>query len=902
MQKRMINILSVEDDSCDQHLVKWILAKPSQTVEFTIQTAGSAKDGLERLKNHNFDLVLLDLALPDSDGLETVETFHNANSKIPVVVLTGLDSEETGLEAIKKGAADYLVKGRGLKHQLAKSILYALERKRAEDEVQENERKIRTIFDHTSRFIGLTTPDGILIEANRTALAFAGIKDSDVLGKPFWDTPWWTHSTQMQDKLRDAIKTASQGQLVRFEATHKAPDGSIHYIDFSLKPVKNERDNVVQLISEGRDITERKQTEEMQKRLVAIIEATPDFVGFADAKDKHLIYVNKAGRKMCGIGDDEDVTKLNIPDVHPEWAIKMLAEEVLPVAVRDGVWTGESAFLNIRDKHEIPVLMVLSSHKASNGEVEVFSTISHDITERKKAEDERNITLLRQQGVNLLQQSLLAPAPLKDKLKNITDSIVRLFDSDFCRIWLIQPGDLCEQGCVHAGVNEGPHICRYRNKCLHLLASSGRYTHTDGKTHRRVPLGCYKIGLIASGEDHKFLTNNVQNDPCVHNNQWARELGLVSFAGYQLRVPGGETLGVLALFAKHPILAAEDAMLDGFSSTIAWIVQQALTEEELRKSEKAAKTAYEQFEKANNELKTMHSQMLQSEKLAAIGHLAAGVAHEMNTPVGFVASNFQTLESYVNKFKKLLEMHDELVKAIETSEKAELLDRAKTIIKTRDTMKLDFILEDLQGLFNDSKEGLERVTDIIQNLRDFSRVDQTDSHGDYNINDGIHTTLAVARNEVKYDAEVKTELSEVPVVFCNASQINQVFLNIILNAIQAIRSQNRTDKGTIAIRTYATDDEVTCEIADDGPGIPAEIISKIFDPFFTTKPAGKGTGLGLSISYDIIVNKHKGKILVDSTVGKGAKFTIKLPIKVEKENCNKKTENYDEKKEYVACK
>jgi len=151
-------------------------------------------------------------------------------------------------------------------------------------------------------------------------------------------------------------------------------------------PFLNEERLLIDAIAERLGhITERKKAEETQKRLVAIIEATPDFVGFADAKDKHIIYVNKAGRKMCGIGNDEDVTKLNISDVHPEWTNKMFAEEILPAAVRDGVWTGECAFLDIRDRHEIPVSMVLSSHKASNGEVEVFSTISRDITERKRA-------------------------------------------------------------------------------------------------------------------------------------------------------------------------------------------------------------------------------------------------------------------------------------------------------------------------------------------------------------------------------------------------------------------------------------------------------------------------------------------------------------------------------------
>ena len=193
-------------------------------------------------------------------------------------------------------------------------------------------------------------------------------------------------------------------------------------------------------------------------------------------------------------------------------------------------------------------------------------------------EDERKNLLFWQQGVNLLQQSLIAPTALEAKLRAITDSIVSLFDADFCRIWLIQPGDLCEQGCVHAEVNEGPHICRYRDRCLHLLASSGRYTHTDGKIHRRVPYGCYKIGRVASDEDHKFLTNDVQNDPRVHNHEWARELGLLSFVGYQLRVPGGKIMGVLALFAKHPISTQEDAILDGLSSAVALVIQRDVAE------------------------------------------------------------------------------------------------------------------------------------------------------------------------------------------------------------------------------------------------------------------------------------------------------------------------------------
>ena len=303
---------------------------------------------------------------------------------------------------------------------------------------------------------------------------------------------------------------------------------------------------------------------------------------------------------------------------------------------------------------------------------------------------------------------------------------------------------------------------------------------------------------------------------------------------------------------------------------------------ERKQAEDTVAMAYAKLETANTEMKEMQSQMVQNEKLAAIGQLAAGVAHEMNTPVGFVASNFQTLVSYVKKFRDLLVMYGELAGGIGSLQKKELIEKASTIKQSWDNMKIDFILEDIQELFDDSKEGLERVTTIVQNLRDFSRIDQAEDFAEYNINDGIEATLVVAKNEIKYNTNVEMEFSEVPPVFCNSGQVNQVFLNVLMNAAQAIKSQGRDDKGTITIKTYAMDNEVVCEISDDGPGIAADKLSKVFDPFFTTKPVGKGTGLGLSVSYDIVVNKHKGQLLAESTVGKGAKFIIKLPLEKEK--------------------
>lgn len=190
-----------------------------------------------------------------------------------------------------------------------------------------------------------------------------------------------------------------------------------------------------------------------------------------------------------------------------------------------------------------------------------------------KIEAEKDKVLSYQQGVNSIQQAMLAQGTLEEKLKIITDGIVNIFDVDFCRIWLISPGDLCNNGCIYAEEKDGVEFCRNRNKCLHLVSSSGRYTHIDGQYHRRVPFGAYKIGRLASGEYHKFLTNDVVNEPRVHNRQWAQELGLLSFAGYQIRVPLGEALGVLAIFAKHPISPNQDAMFDGLGGTIGLVLQ-----------------------------------------------------------------------------------------------------------------------------------------------------------------------------------------------------------------------------------------------------------------------------------------------------------------------------------------
>ncbi|MER2539785.1 MAG: bacteriohemerythrin [Azonexus sp.] len=259
-----------------------------------------------------------------------------------------------------------------------------------------------------------------------------------------------------------------------------------------------------------------------------------------------------------------------------------------------------------------------------------------------------------------------------------------------------------------------------------------------------------------------------------------------------------------------------------------------------------------------SKIEEAQQQLLQSEKMAAIGQLAAGVAHEINNPVGFVNSNLGSLKTYVNQLLTV-------ISAYESNDPAQ-------ITEARQKADLDFLREDLPSLLSESQDGLSRVTKIVQDLKDFSRVDQADRQPS-DLNAALESTLNVVANEIKYKAEVVLELGEIPLVDCVPAQINQVFMNLLVNAAQAI-----PERGKIIVRSGLENNHVWFEIEDTGKGMSAEIQQRIFEPFFTTKPVGQGTGLGLSISYDIIVKKHSGRMDVRSKPDQGTCFRLWLPL------------------------
>jgi len=254
------------------------------------------------------------------------------------------------------------------------------------------------------------------------------------------------------------------------------------------------------------------------------------------------------------------------------------------------------------------------------------------------------------------------------------------------------------------------------------------------------------------------------------------------------------------------------------------------------------------------EVESTHRQLLQSEKLAAIGQLAAGVAHEINNPVGFVNSNLGTLGKYGQQMIDLLDK----CRQGQASE----ADFA--------AFDYDYLRGDLPALLKESRDGLERVRRIVADLKDFSRIDQANEQ-DFDLDRGLESTLNVVWNELKYKATVVREFGNPPPVRCIGAQINQVALNLLVNAGQAI-----AEHGTITVRSGFDDSEVWFEISDSGCGMTADVLPHIFEPFYTTRPVGQGTGLGLALSYDI-VRKHGGRLEVDSEPGRGSRFRVNLP-------------------------
>ncbi|MDO6475888.1 ATP-binding protein [Alteromonas sp. 1_MG-2023] len=269
------------------------------------------------------------------------------------------------------------------------------------------------------------------------------------------------------------------------------------------------------------------------------------------------------------------------------------------------------------------------------------------------------------------------------------------------------------------------------------------------------------------------------------------------------------------------------------------------------------------------DLRDAQRQLLQAEKMASVGQLAAGVAHEINNPVGFVSSNLSTLADYVHAYQEVMTQVLKLASP-ENTEQDTIKSKLASAIEEHD---IEFISEDILALVDESAEGLERVSEIVRGLRLFSRIDSDDRQW-FDINQCMRTTLSMVNNKLKYICQQELRLEDIPKVYINVGKITQIFTNLLINAGQAIESTGK--QGQIIVKSWHEGDYVHISVTDSGSGIKQEHLDKLFHPFFTTKPEGQGTGLGLSISFGI-AEEHGGELKVASKEGVGSTFTLSLP-------------------------
>ena len=355
-------------------------------------------------------------------------------------------------------------------------------------------------------------------------------------------------------------------------------------------------------------------------------------------------------------------------------------------------------------------------------------------------------------------------------------------------------------------------------------------------------IGHYFYEFLNSKDDMDFFMQRILKDGYI--------------ADHEIILKRADNTMVFCLVTSHVITGDDGSIVEiqGFMKDISDRIK---NERELWKMNL-------ELSEVNLKLQQTQVLMVQHEKLASIGQLAAGVAHEINNPLGFLKSNQGMLRKYFE--------------TINTAWKDGLAHEELNFPQITKDHELEYVFNEATHIFRESEEGFMRIMQIVSNLMSFSRTSQKTEFDFYDLNHGIESTLVIAWNEIKYVAEVSEQFGEIPKIYARGGEINQVMLNILVNAAQAIAGQKRSEKGKITITTKLAGSHVVILISDDGPGIPDDIRSRIFDPFFTTKEPGKGTGLGLSISYDIIVTKHKGKLTVESEAGKGTTFKIELPV------------------------
>ena len=745
------------------------------------------------------------------------------------------------------------------------------------------------------------TLEGVVTSWNRGAQRIFGYSAEEVVGQHIS----LLMPPERVEDMRRILERVRRGERVdHYETKRRTKDGRIIDVSLTVSPVRDADGNIIGASKVARDITEQKRAavERKEAEFRNVLESAPDAIVITSDQGR-IVRLNRQAEAIFGYTREEllgEPVEILMPERFRERHPKHRAA-YSPKSRPRPMGTGLELYGRRKDGGEFPVDITLSPMEITDGFL-IISVI-RDITYRRRTE-EQLVKLSRavEQSANLViiadtQGRIEYVNPNFTRVTGYTpDEVIgqnpRILKSEktspeeFRRLWETITSGREWRGEFLNKMKNG-ELCWASASISPIRNHQGVITHFVAIEEDISELKRAEEALRASERRYRQLTEATLDAIVV-----ADERGVISLFnaaaqrtfGYSEQEVLGQPLTILMPPEYHE--AHQRGLRHYLETREARVVGRTI---ELRGRRKDGEvfplelslSAVELPEEIYflgairdlTERQRLQARIVQAEKLASLGLMIAGVAHEINNPLAYVANNLAVLERDIRGLTALVAAYEAAQAILESARP----DLAAQVAQLAEEIDLPYVKEHIEQIVSSTRQGVKRVADIVQNLRGFARLDQA-AVGWVNLHDAITSSLEMIRGRLgRCHIVVEQQFGDLPLVMCASAQINQVFLNLLVNALQAIEATSKGG-GRIEIRTRAAGDEVIVEVADDGRGIPAELLPRIFDPFFTTKAVGEGTGLGLSISHGI-VSDHGGRIEVENTPGQGSRFRVILPIR-----------------------